>query len=376
MRILNHKDFLVYSELIKESILYISPRLKKRLSEIESPVSKKLLDSISKDLKGDTTFIDFDEEGKEGWLSFKTMKNTQKSLLDRGIQLNLDSRYSPLLSDSLFDAGSEIVKKSRIPVRIGRMINSLFPGEFSNKEIEEFINKFKSTQKKELVEIVEGPKISFWYDVENYFEEKYTLGSSCMRESSPSWFDIYVRNPEVCKMAIITEINEEGEKKLVARALLWKPSEKENLDFEWFLDRQYATEESYVQILRNWAVKMGYAHKAKNNHHSLKEIVFDKQQYFVNMKVNLKKIKYYSFPYVDTFRRLNPEESTLYNDDDEIGGNYLLDNTEGGYSEVETGFYSDYYDTRIPESDAVWSRYLDTYLYRETSREITLGTMM
>ena len=39
----------------------------------------------------------------------------------------------------------DVYKKSRNSIKIGKLINKLFPGKYNDKQIEEFVNKFKST---------------------------------------------------------------------------------------------------------------------------------------------------------------------------------------------------------------------------------------
>jgi hypothetical protein len=66
-------------------------------------------------------------------------------------------------------------------------------------------------------EIVEGDEIAKWYRYENYAENKGTLGNSCMRDKRDSFFEIYTKNPEVCRMLILKE-----DDKILGRALIWK----------------------------------------------------------------------------------------------------------------------------------------------------------
>jgi hypothetical protein len=39
---------------------------------------------------------------------------------------------------------NDVYTKSRNSLRIGRFINKVFPGKYNDKQIEEFVNKFKA----------------------------------------------------------------------------------------------------------------------------------------------------------------------------------------------------------------------------------------
>jgi ribosomal protein S18 len=80
---------------------------------------------------------------------------------------------------------------------------------------------------------------------------------------------------------------------------------------------------------------------------------------------------------MDTFRRYDVNNGILHNDDEQdeeaYEGQYILEDTGGGYAEIEGGYYSEYYDRRIPRDEAVWSDPLDSYLYEDRSVQVTRG---
>jgi hypothetical protein len=102
------------------------------------------------------------------------------------------------------------------------------------------------------------------------------------------------------------------------------------------------------------------------------------------MKVQLKDINYRQFPFVDTFRKFEPKDCFLINDDNQKEwGYYLLNSTGGGYSETgqdededEDGNYvwSEYYGENIDSDYAVWSDIYDSYLYIDEAVEISSGS--
>jgi hypothetical protein len=79
---------------------------------------------------------------------------------------------------------------------------------------------------------------------------------------------------------------------------------------------------------------------------------------------------------MDTFRRYDVSNGILHNDDEqdrEYEGQYILEDTGGGYAEIEGGVYSEWYDRRIDDDDAVWSEPLSDYLIRDRAVEVRRG---
>lgn len=381
------KEDLLLEKLLLESIVYFSPDLRKMLNKIDSEVAKELLNSEGQDIKKDITFIDIDN--REGYVTFKTMRNVKKGLekYPKGSSANnLDVKFDNISSDYLYSIDCTSWIETRSPLGIGRLVNSILPGKFDSKEIEDFTNKFKmrQTNSTEKFEIIEGEDIAFWYLSNNYYEESYTLGSSCMREVDDYFFKIYTLNPEVCKMLVLLDEDGDGEMKLLGRALLWKPFYKKSynneLEFEWFLDRQYAINDAIILKFREYADKEGWSYKKRNTHYDLNEIVYKGSDYSVKMKLQLQKYKgdydYGSYPYVDTFRRYDPESGILYNDSDDTKKNqYLLNSTEGEYEETSTGMvWSEYHDEHIEEDSAVYSDPLETWIRRYGAVQVDNGS--
>lgn len=378
------KEDILFENMISESIVYFSPELRKMLGKINSEVSKELLSAEGENIKKDITFIDIDN--REGYVTFKTMRNVEKALDKYPISSSargIPTSFNKHASDYLYSISCLSWTETRSPVGIGRLVNSILPGKFNSKEIEDFTNKFKmrQTNATEKFEIVEGEDITYWYNETNYYELSYTLGNSCMRDVDDYYFRIYTENPDVCKMLILLDENEDGEIKLKGRALLWKVSKNDkNLDFEWFLDRQYTTNDADVLKFREYAKKEGWAYKTRNTHHDLAQITYKETNYFIGMSVNLGKYKggydYGSYPYLDTFRRYDPNSGILYNDDESKEENqYILNQTDGTYEET-TGNreWSEYYDDYVDGDVAVYSEWRGTYLDRNRSVQVLTGS--
>ena len=380
--------------IINESFLYLSPTVRKVLGRVftqnHSDIASDILSSEGTDVKPDMTFIDL---GKEGYLSFITMKNAKPLVVAKYPNMDwatdMENKPFPdpkLYSNDLHDfdittPGNDatgVFTKSRNEVGIGRFVNKLFPGKYNSQQIEKFINQFKATLEKsgEYFDEVIGDDIEKWYNYENYKEVSGTLGNSCMAKKR-GLFGIYTQNQDVCKMLILLE-----DDKLIGRALVWKLNSVRTgrKDFEgapeYFMDRQYTIKDSDVQKFRNYAISKGWAYKSYNNHHSFGTVNINGEDRNVQMTVKVKDKDYSRYPYMDTFRRYDVSNGILHNDDEQdkdYEGQYILEDTGGGYNEIEGGVYSEWYDRRIDEDDAVWSDALDDYLIRDRAVEVRRG---
>ena len=384
----NFTEDLILEKLINESIFYYSPDIRRILAKLSksNEIAKEIMSIETEDIKPDITFVDLD---KEGYISFSTMRNAKKIIMDKYPTMDyVDTKPDVDLADELWsldkrgsERGTGLFNKSRNPLAIGRFVNKLFPNKYSDKEREEFVNLFKSSveQKGEIIEIVEGDQIPFWYDCNNYKEVSGTLGNSCMREKPATVFEIYSKNPDICKMVVILE-----DGKLIGRALIWKVTKykkvgREMEGPEWFMDRQYTIKESDVAKFRKFADDKNWAYKTHNNHHSFQGITWKGETMGVYMTIQLPKngttYGYRRYPYMDTFRRFDIDNGTLHNDDEEDNqGQYLLDDTDGGYTETNSGVWSEYHGENIPEGRAVWSEYEDSYLWDNRCVEVTRGS--
>jgi hypothetical protein len=143
------------------------------------------------------------------------------------------------------------------------------------------------------------------------------------------------------------------------------------------MDRQYTIKDSDVEKFRNYAKEKGWAYKSYNNHHSFSPVIFNGEEFNADMTVRVKSKKYPKFPYMDTFRRFDKDSGMLYNDDEmgsEYEGQYILNDTSGGYEEIQGGVWSEWHDRMIPEDEAVWSDWADSYLYRDDAVYVSIGS--
>lgn len=362
---------------IDESMLYLSPKFRKRLQEIDNEISKKILDSELTDVKPDMTLIDI--SGDDGFISFNQINKADKLVRDvhNSIDLKngilndekdgfpikrpldivmLDFLYRNDIDKNSISTG--IFTKGRNKTKIGRLVNRLFPGEFKDEEIEIFVNMFKSKKvDNERFELVSGEDIKKWYDCKGV---SGSLGGSCMSGKNSDIFDIYVENPEVCRLLVL--LNKDG--KLIGRSLIWKVN-VENLDFEYFMDRIYTNLDSDKYKFMKFAQDKEWAHKTEQNFNSHKDITYDGKEYSLSMSVDIGKsvdgnYEYEYYPYMDTFSEYDISDGTLYNNESSENDGIILDDTHGGHS--GGGYWSEYFDRMVPESEAVYSEPLGDWL--------------
>ena len=161
----------------------------------------------------------------------------------------------------------------------------------------------------------------------------------------PNVFDIYTKNPESCKMVVM--LDENGG--LVSRAILWKvdnskknqtneyfggqrTEETRGLDLPesfWFMDRVYSVENWMDKSMYDWATKKGYAYKRGN--WGNRNISFNGVGGHCKMEVDVNKIAYKGFPYMDTFIYYDVKNGKLRNFDAPEFKGFGLQSTAGNY---------------------------------------------
>jgi len=381
---ISYKEFIL-EKFITESALYLSPVLNSVLDKIDSPIAKEFVSMIGTDIKPDVTFLDLGE--KDGELTFTTMRNAKKklqeiypnddhfvkSIEDPSISGVSREWWAPYTAKMLKEKEPEFWTQSRNPIKIGRLINQVFPGKYTAVDVEKFVNQFKAATSAKVGEsfvMVEGSDIEKYYWHENYKEMAGDLGRSCMARKK-KFFNIYVQNSEVCRLLVLLE-----DDKVIGRSLIWK-LDRNNVSNEivYFMDRQYTILQSDVVKFTNYAKKNGWAYKTYNNHHSYSNITFNGEEKNCDIVVKVKVEDYDQYPYMDTLKRFDPKTGELFNDidKDDHEGQYLLEDTDGDYTEITAGKWSEYYGEEIPENEAVWSDSYQVWLYEDRSVRIESG---
>ena len=273
-------------------------------TKIEYPL--QLVETYDKD-----SFEKFNYNGyNKGYLEypiykFKDNNNRVFFIENRGVVKNL----------------KEDINVSKSEMRIGRFIRGVlqkFKKEFTDSEIESFVNTYKSVldfdkSKFDLFEIVKGKDIKNYYHEKNYLIQKGPLGSSCMKyERCQKYLDIYCVNTNVCSLLILKDINDKS--KIIGRALIWETS------IGKFMDRIYYIKDSDINLFTKYA--------KDNNMHFKTSPNYNKEQ---KITIQLENFNFKYYPYMDTFKylNLNGELSIIINNRYEEF--YILEETFGGH---------------------------------------------
>jgi hypothetical protein len=237
------------------------------------------------------------------------------------------------LSDAKSEMDDIVFTKSRQDMRIGRLAKAILSAKvkprtlnFSDSEIETFVNDFKATLKiindvYSNFEIVEGDALGFWYHRDNYVDRnRGTLGTSCQAVGRLDWLEIYIKNPQTVKLLILK--SETQPNKILGRALLWKLDDGSTL-----MDNVYTNYDSDNKIFYDYAKEMGWYTTDEDGHKTfvatVKTQTFDRYPSIDNMNnwdPRTGKISNNSFPgssYIRWSEDDNDDDHDDYNDYDD-----------------------------------------------------------
>jgi hypothetical protein len=335
-------------DFLNESKLYILPTFIKALNS--APLEFLGIGNDLKALYGeetgvDITFVDIEDDK----LTYSTMRNIEKEF---------PALYKKSITSSELSSWSQDLLESptRGNIKIGKFINKVLKGKYPEALVDKFVTyiKSKSLRKENwTISLVKGDEISKYYNSNNYVNNRGTLGQSCMNDRQKlsssgfngvvkdesalkSIFDIYTKNPESCSLLIMT--NEEG--KLGARALVWNAKvtfcrdtkgDVSQLGDIKFLDRIYTIDDWMVNKMTSWAQDNGMAYRYYQGLHDDGTISYKDVKYKSEMEVNVKKIHYSAFPYLDTFNRYDVKNGKLYNYKPSKFSGFGLQSTRGNY---------------------------------------------
>lgn len=234
--------------------------------------------------------------------------------------------YEKLGVSTTFDYRFKLQLEGDISIELNSNLNP------KDSDIADFVTSvvawIKSIRNPEGVEIkeVSGEDIRYWYNEINYKARIGELGNSCMASKyKQHFFDIYCMNKEAVSMLIMTTKDEEGEEKLVARALLW------NLDNgNRYMDRCYSILDTDCKIMTNWAKDRGYYYDY-HDHIYLGDKKLSWQEQSV-LSVSLRFTTFDSYPYMDTFKHLDLDTKSLSIDwKTSSEKTFFLESTNGHY---------------------------------------------
>jgi hypothetical protein len=324
--------------------------------------------------------------GLELWLIIGDKKDVTTDFNTLGLSDKNDELFflPDAKTQKLVDAGETPFGKNKQAMKIGRIARAILSKNgitVSDKDIEEFVNEYKAQfdiQKNkesnvEVIKLVEGEDIRFWYNEDNYQDDGLygtELGQSCMRYNRcQEYLDIYVENPGQCKLLIYLNTDNQ----LKARALVWKLHYP---DEHYFMDRPYTINSSDALVMAQWLCEnlpgdepiIFYSKRPTHDRVAQRSIS--------GAEVILSKSEFDYYPYMDTFMYLSTNDDRISTQEDE--GDYELQSTDGyrtetgiyceyegdNYPESEV-VYSDYHNVSMRESNATYSDYHDTYIWSD-----------
>jgi hypothetical protein len=350
-----------YYQFIIESVLFTSNQFKDILKSIDDVIAKDFLELIDHDVK--TTYNALNVTDKNDTISFIPDNQFQNKIKSSNLE--------------------NLLKDDKNKTSVGRLIQKILKDngkDYNPNQVTAFTDKFKAAwtkyntkEEKEPIRVVEKEDIRSWY-LEDAYNTKTnngvgTLGKSCMRYvQCQEYLDIYVENPDVCKMIIMTE-EELGDEVLVSRALLWKTEEE-----GWYLDRIYYTDASERILIHDFA---------KKNFNIKYSYDFPPTVPRLTIKLSGNK-DYEYYPYMDSFPYYYSLDGILYNWEARVAEKkylYNIQNTDGSadpqnmvYCSLDDNYYSDdeviysaYHDCDIPIDNSVYSYYHNSEIYEPNS---------
>jgi hypothetical protein len=313
MKIYRYLDFILENSNSLFPFVY-STDFKDKVSLIESPISDDLLSMIGKELPysmvnlgktGDTvTFIPAIRLQKI--FSLFIQKLGLKKFITSVIKLRSDHEY--------WSNGSSEIK-------VGRFVKKIFGNKYTDSQIEEFVNKWKSIEDGYIFELWDGYRIKEGYKSTNYhFAENGSnpLMNSCMNDMDVIQFYQYCNG-----LRLLVLLDEQDY--ILGRALVWK-------DYmgRYIMDRvYYVYDKDYYKFI-DYANKNGWYYKKKNISGD-SSFIYKGQEVSLRTKVKVPDVFKFAedgFPYMDTFYYAQGEWAMNY----EPEGNYFkLIDVEGGY---------------------------------------------
>lgn len=312
------------------------------------------------------------------------VKSISGKITDFGRMLTLKDHdflvsFLPKGCEPEFKPNGNWTTKNRQQVKPGKIAQKIIGADkYANADYEKFVYRLKALWETGGYEIklVSGEDIRYWYDREHYYSCSSTLGHSCMQhEECQSYFDLYCEQPE-CQMLIALKND-----LLAARALVW------TIGDITFLDRVYYIEDSLLNVFINYARNKQWW--IRNDNCLLSD---GDSQYFKTPADNYEesiehtftfKLKrwYDKWPYIDTFRYLDPYYETLStappsNDEDDYymcsftngtyrEESYECENCGSSFSDADELLYSEYEEAHGCTDCMRWSRVLEDYIWAD-----------
>jgi len=237
----------------------------------------------------------------------------------------------------------KIWSTSRNNIKIGRLARAILNSAkitVTDAELEQFINAYKATydfakDALKQFDIVQGNKIAYWYDKKNYVDGGGSLNNSCMASADSDYFDIYTQNPQVSLVILYGDSGViTGDKYtdtlIKGRAILWD-CKLDGMPIK-FMDRIYTSQDSDVDIFKQFAEKNGWWYKKRQSMEPGEDLTDGSSVRRGTLETKLNDAYFDYYPYCDTMCYINSDTGTVCNvywDDSDR----LLRDTCGSYED-------------------------------------------
>lgn len=343
------EDLLLEQLTTKEMRLLISPRFRSFLETIDHPIAKDILSSsLDNDTKTKDTFVDLDDNK----LNSVTCISVPKAMALLNKEFNKEEFSDVELVQISKDLSSDVYKKNRIPIKINKFVEKLFPNKYKpsgdfGSDRESFVNMVIAKRDPGNFELVEGEDIVKYYNEENYGKHNGgSLSTSCMRGGDcENYIEFYAKNKGKVSLLILKDSNDKT--KIRGRAIVWDLTEPED---RIFMDRIYTFDEPDFDMFKNYAKTQGWLYKYKQNMSEDEKIVDTRTGEITNIDFFIDGLEDNDeYPYMDTMKFFNNGKIT--NDSGRFSEYYKLEDTNGGYEDSEGRIYVDFYGESYDEDE-------------------------
>jgi hypothetical protein len=327
----------ILNGMVTEAELVMSASMFSLLSKMKHPMAKLILDIHQGKIDiGDNSYVDVHPEklGDITMLSHRRLERipqeeiwTTRSRVDSGV----GKLVRALLLKYGYTNDNGTLKKEG-------------SDDVTGRDVELFVSEFKAlqqagTEEESNFKLVSGEEIRKWYHQKNYMDDEGTLGGSCMRYSKcQAYLDIYCNEPKV-KMLIYTDLDSDGNEKLLGRALIWEETYIKHPDKEdemvIFMDRIYYNETHLEEVFKKYAQEQNWWYKVQQSYQNRAGITNGTDTMEAKMYVKLTKNYYNELtPYLDTFAYMKEATGTIWNY--QIASTHkVLTDTEGNLSDED-----------------------------------------
>lgn len=211
---------------------------------------------------------------------------------------------------------------SRVEMKVGRFVKGYFGDKYSDSEIENFVNQWKSLEEKNTFEIWEGPEIKKGYRSRFYHTNDYDNGmnplmNSCMNDEP--YVSFYQYCPTVKLLVLL-----DSDSSILGRALLWVDTEGRKI-----MDRvYYVYDKDYFKFVR-WANENDHWYKKDNT--GLTKFIKSGKEEVIQTSVKIMNVFDFpdeEYPYMDTFNYFQKDLAYNYQPN---GTHWHMINTDGTY---------------------------------------------